>query len=80
VGQVSAMIDARPEKSLALVGHEPLFSALAAHLLGRPSLGVPFKKGAVIAVDLHRAGSAGKLAFHLRPAGDGREPEIKHHL
>jgi phosphohistidine phosphatase len=80
VGELSELIDRRPEKSLVLVGHEPMLSETAAHLLGRASLGVPFKKGAVIAVDLHRAGAAGRLAFHLRPAGDDREPEIRDHL
>lgn len=76
VGALAAMIDARPESSIALVGHEPLLSALAAHLLGRSSLGAPFKKGAVIALDLPRGAGAGRPAFHLRPAGDDRDPEI----
>jgi phosphohistidine phosphatase len=80
VGALSELIDRRSEKSLVLVGHEPLLSETAAHLLGRASLGAPFKKGAVIAVDLHRAGAAGTLAFHLRPAGEHRDPEILDHL
>jgi phosphohistidine phosphatase len=77
VGALVSLIDGRPETSIALVGHEPLLSALAAHLLGRSSLGAPFKKGAVIALDLPRGAGAGRLAFHLRPAADDRDPEIQ---
>ncbi len=39
---------------LLLVGHEPLFSQLAAYLLGVPSLMVDFKKGALLRVDVDR--------------------------
>jgi phosphohistidine phosphatase len=76
VGALAALIDERREESLALVGHEPLLSALATHLLGWPSLGGPFKKGAVLAIDLPRSGGAGRLAFHLRPAGSDRPPQL----
>jgi len=48
-------------KELMLVGHEPLFSQLFAHLLGAPSLTVDFKKGALARIDLE--------AFGPRPKG-----------
>lgn len=41
-----------PEEELMLVGHEPLFSALAAFLLGSPGLLVAMKKGALVAIDI----------------------------
>ena len=46
----------RDEAAILLAGHEPLFSALTAHLLGAPTLQVDFKKGALVRVD---AGSFG---------------------
>jgi phosphohistidine phosphatase len=38
----------RAESSLLIAGHEPLFSSLAAYLLGAPSARVDFKKGALL--------------------------------
>lgn len=57
------------EESVLLVGHEPLFSALAAFLLGNPNLSIDFKKGALLCVDLHtvRAQPAGILKWYLTP-------------
>jgi len=42
--------------SLMLVGHEPLLSALAAYLLGAPSIYVDMKKGAIMRIDLDSFG------------------------
>lgn len=42
----------RSERSLMLVGHQPLFGALSGYLLGSPDLYVDFKKGAVCAVEV----------------------------
>ncbi len=42
----------REERSLLLVGHEPLFSTLAAFLLGVSELSVDFKKGALVAIGM----------------------------
>ena len=38
----------RTEESLLLAGHEPLFSSVAAYLLGDPSVRVDFKKGGLM--------------------------------
>ncbi|MFL6447420.1 MAG: SixA phosphatase family protein [Bryobacteraceae bacterium] len=38
----------RAEPALLLAGHEPLFSSLAAYLLGDSSIRVDFKKGALL--------------------------------
>jgi phosphohistidine phosphatase len=44
----------KSEGQLLLVGHEPLFSALGAFLLGSASVRIDFKKGAVLRVDVDR--------------------------
>jgi phosphohistidine phosphatase len=46
----------RAETELLLVGHEPLFGQLAAHLLGAPELRIDFKKGALIRLDFESIG------------------------
>jgi phosphohistidine phosphatase len=46
----------RDEAELMLVGHEPLFSRLAAYLLGAIELRLDFKKGAVLRVDIESFG------------------------
>ena len=46
----------RDQASLLLVGHEPLFSALGAFLLGAPEMNIDFKKGAVLAIELASIG------------------------
>jgi phosphohistidine phosphatase len=43
--------------SVLLVGHQPLFGALVAFLLGAPDLGVSFESGALIAIDVPDSGS-----------------------
>lgn len=57
------------EDSVLLVGHEPLFSALSAYLLGQPNLAIDFKKGAMLCVDLHsvRPQPSGILKWYLTP-------------
>lgn len=61
---------------VALVGHEPLMSALASHLLGRhwPD---GFKKGAVLALKRAASGREAKLAWYLEPAKEGRDPKLR---
>jgi len=44
----------KDEPRILLAGHEPLFSRLAAYLLGSPNLQVEFKKGAIVCVELER--------------------------
>jgi phosphohistidine phosphatase len=41
--------------SLLLAGHEPLFSQLAAYLLGAPEALIDFKKGALVAIEVDPA-------------------------
>ena len=55
--------------SLMLVGHEPLLSALAAFLLGAPSVYVDMKKGAIIRIDIDSFGAQprGVLKWMLVP-------------
>jgi phosphohistidine phosphatase len=48
------------QPELMLVGHEPLFSQLAAYLLHAPELQVDFKKGAVLRLDFEMMGSRPK--------------------
>jgi phosphohistidine phosphatase len=56
-------------EQLLLAGHEPLFSALAAFLLGEPSLSIDFKKAGLLRVDLPRlaARPRGILEWYLTP-------------
>jgi phosphohistidine phosphatase len=42
----------RDERAILLAGHEPLFSALGAYLLGVPDLSIDFKKGALLALEI----------------------------
>lgn len=51
----------RDEACVLLAGHEPLFSALGAYLLGDLELSIDFKKGAVLAVEMP--------AFGAKPQG-----------
>lgn len=46
----------REEESILLVGHEPLFSALGAYLLGAPQLQIDFKKGALLCLEAESFG------------------------
>jgi phosphohistidine phosphatase len=59
----------RDAAQMLLAGHEPLFSALTAHLLGCPSLIVDFKKGAIVRVDMDSLGPhpRGVLRWLLAP-------------
>lgn len=66
------------QPEILLVGHEPLFSQLAAFLLGAPNIQVDFKKGAILRVDFESIGIrprgilrwflTAKLARHNAPA------------
>lgn len=47
----------RGEDAVLLAGHEPLFSALTAFLLGCPALLVDFKKGALARIDVDSFGA-----------------------
>jgi phosphohistidine phosphatase len=43
-------------REILLVGHEPLFSQLTAHLLSSPELRVDFKKGALLRIAIEALG------------------------
>jgi len=57
------------EDSVMLIGHEPLFSGLAAFLLGHPNLLIDFKKGALLCVELLSVcpQPSGILKWYLTP-------------
>jgi phosphohistidine phosphatase len=59
----------RVETQLLLVGHEPLFSQVTAHLLDSLNLSVDFKKGAIVRIDLDTFGPKPKgiLRWFLTP-------------
>ncbi len=59
----------RDEPSILLAGHEPLFSATVAFLLGSTNQMVEFKKAALVRIDLHSfsAQPQGVLHWMLTP-------------
>lgn len=59
----------KDQTQILLSGHDPLFSTLAAFLLGYPNLQVDFKKGAIMRIDLDRfaAEPHGALKWMLVP-------------
>lgn len=60
----------RESRSLLIVGHEPLWSALYAYLLNAPALVVDVKKGSLgcIAIDRHSSAPRGALRWFVTPA------------
>jgi len=63
------MSDHRAERSLMLVGHNPLLERMVAHLLGTPTLQFQFEKGAIVALELSnfRGQPDGVLQWILTP-------------
>jgi phosphohistidine phosphatase len=59
----------RNEPSILLAGHEPLFSATVAFLLGSTQAMVDFRKAALVRIDLHAFGAQpqGVLQWMLTP-------------
>ena len=53
----------RGEDSVLLASHEPLMSALLAHLLNSPALRVDFKKGALARIEAESAGPVPNCAL-----------------
>ena len=53
-----AVRDHRDESAVLLAGHEPLFSATVAYLLGSTREMVHFRKGALIRIDVQSFGAA----------------------
>jgi phosphohistidine phosphatase len=62
-----AIREHRTESALLLAGHEPLFSATVAHLLGSVHAMVHFRKGAIVRIDIETTGPtpAGVLEWML---------------
>jgi phosphohistidine phosphatase SixA len=62
-----AVREHREEDAILLAGHEPLFSATVAHLLGSTRAMVHFRKGALARIDVagFGAGPAGVLQWML---------------
>jgi phosphohistidine phosphatase len=65
----AAIEDAADAERLALVGHEPAMSAIAAHLLGLSSFPRAFKKAGVCALTLPEPGSRGRFEWFIVPKG-----------
>ena len=63
----NAIRDHRDESAVLLAGHEPLFSATVAYLLGSTRQVVHFRKGALIRIDVQGFGAvpAGALEWML---------------
>jgi phosphohistidine phosphatase len=61
--------DHRDQPSILLAGHEPLFSATVAWLLGSQHSMVDFRKAALVRIDVHSFGPApqGVLQWMLTP-------------
>ena len=59
----------RSEDSVLLVGHEPLFSALASWLLGSTRVMIDFRKAALVRIDFETLGSEprGVLRWMITP-------------
>lgn len=64
----------RDEPSILLVGHNPLFSDLAAYLIGSKTAQIHFKKGAIMRVDIESFPSQpkGTLRWYLTPKLAGK--------
>jgi phosphohistidine phosphatase len=67
----------RSEGAVLLAGHEPLFSSLAAYLLGAPSMRVDFKKGGLLKLtfDSFPPHPRGVLGWYLTPKLTANEEE-----
>jgi len=65
----AALEDAADAERVALVGHEPSMSAIAAHLLGLSSFPRSFKKAGVCAVTLDEPGAKGVFEWFIVPKG-----------
>ena len=59
----------KDEQQILLAGHEPLFSALTAYLLGCSGLQIDFKKGGLACIEIDRFTGAphGVLKWYLTP-------------
>lgn len=72
----AALEDAADVERVALVGHEPSMSAIAAHLLGLSSFPRSFKKAGVCAVTLEEPGAKGVFEWFIVPRGPKVETRL----
>lgn len=63
--------------ALALVGHEPSMSDIAAHLLGLRRFPRPFKKAGVCAIAVAGPRGVGKFEFFVTPRGPTLERTLE---
>lgn len=67
VGALDALLADRTSPPLVLVGHQPSIGAMAAHLMGVPSLQHPVTPGTVISLDLPEDAGPARLLFFASP-------------
>lgn len=72
----AALVDASDAKRVALVGHEPGMSAIAAHLLGVSAFPRAFKKSGVCAITLRGTGAPGVFEWFIVPKGPKVETKM----
>jgi phosphohistidine phosphatase len=65
-----ASLDA--DRRIALVGHEPQMSGLAAGLLGRREFPLPFPKGAIACIDVKKQRGSRRVSFRWLLVPKGR--------
>jgi phosphohistidine phosphatase len=72
------LVDRTPAevRGVAIVGHEPTLSELAAEMLNLPSYPRPFKKGSVLALDWDRLQRRAKFRWLIL----GKGPTLVHRL
>lgn len=77
ISAAAALLDRQGmAESVALVGHEPLMTDLAGHLLGR-HWSEGFKKGAVLALKRAEGESQAKFVWYLEPAKDAKDAKLR---
>ncbi|MBI2892189.1 MAG: phosphohistidine phosphatase SixA [Deltaproteobacteria bacterium] len=73
----AALAAGKSSGTLALVGHEPSMSAIAAHLMGLGRFPRPFKKAGVCAIALGGPHAVGKFEFFVTPKGPTLERTLE---
>lgn len=78
VAQAAAAVLAQPAQRVMAVGHEPLLSALAAHLCGDDSLVLDLRKGGLVEIEIYAEDPPrGALLGVIRPGHLRRLKELK---
>lgn len=63
--QALAVLAANADNNIWLVGHEPEFSTLIAHLLGSPNSRIKVKKAGLIRLDVDMTSGVGELQWNI---------------